>query len=164
MPYWFAAMAGIVLLTGLNIFAVAAMPDVFAGLMLLAVAMVLAYAPDLPRLEYAFWLAVIAIACLYHKAHLAILAVVMVAAAPFVWRSRATRAAAVGGCGAAGAGRTLCRRPCHAAGDRQAADRHALRAGAADRRRHGGTVSARCLPAAEIRHLRLSRKNADDGE
>jgi len=83
-----AALGGIVLLTGLNFFAVTAMPDLFAGLMLLAVAMVLTYAPDLPRLEYAFWLAVIALACLFHKAHLAILAVVLVAAAPFLWRTR----------------------------------------------------------------------------
>ena len=40
------------------------------------------------RLEYAFWLAVIALACLYHKAHLAILAATLVLAAPLVWRRR----------------------------------------------------------------------------
>ncbi|MES2253762.1 MAG: hypothetical protein V4559_01830 [Pseudomonadota bacterium] len=87
--HWLAALGGIVLLTGLNIFAVTAMPDLFAGLMLLAVAMILTYAPDLPRLEYAFWLAVVVVACLFHKAHLAILLVSLVVAAPFLWRRHA---------------------------------------------------------------------------
>lgn len=84
----FAVLGGVVLLTGLNFFAVAAMPDLFAGLMLLAVAVVLAYAPQMPRLEYAFWLAVIVLAGLYHKAHLAILAVTLAVAALLVWRQR----------------------------------------------------------------------------
>ncbi len=70
---WFAALGGIVLLTGFNIFAMTAMPDLFAGLMLLSAAVLLAYAPVLPRLEYVFWLAVILLACLFQKAHLAIL-------------------------------------------------------------------------------------------
>ena len=35
---WFAALGGIVFLTGLNFFAVTAMPDLFAGLMLLGMA------------------------------------------------------------------------------------------------------------------------------
>jgi len=81
-----AVLGAVVLLTGLNFFAVAAMPDLFAGLMLLAVAVVLAYAPQMTRLEYAFWLALVALACLYHKAHLAILAATLVLAAPLVWR------------------------------------------------------------------------------
>lgn len=81
-----AVLGAVALLTGLNFFVVAAMPDVFAGLMLLAVAVVLAYAPRMPRLEYLFWLGLIALAGLYHKAHLAILAVTLVLAAPLVWR------------------------------------------------------------------------------
>jgi len=81
-----AVLGAVVLLTGLNFFAVTAMPDLFAGLMLLSVAVVLTYASQLPRLEYAFWLGVIALACLYHKAHLAILAVTLAVAAPFLWR------------------------------------------------------------------------------
>lgn len=83
-----AVLGAVALLTGLNFFVVAAMPDVFAGLMLLAVAVVLAYAPRMPRLEYLFWLGLIALAGLYHKAHLAILAVTLVLAAPLVWRRR----------------------------------------------------------------------------
>jgi hypothetical protein len=83
-----AVLGALVVLTGLNVFAVAAMPDLFAGLMLLAVALVLAYAPQMTRLEYAFWLGLIALAGLYHKAHLAILAVTLVLAAPLVWRRR----------------------------------------------------------------------------
>ncbi len=87
---WFAALAGIVLLTGLNVFAVTVMPDLFAGLMLLASAMILAYGPKLPRLEYVFWLAVIAAAGLFHKAHLAILALSLLAAGGLIllWRQR----------------------------------------------------------------------------
>jgi hypothetical protein len=68
------ALCGIALLTGLNIFAVTAMPDLFAGLMLLSVAMLLAFGRRMPRWETGFWLAVVLIACLFHKAHLAILA------------------------------------------------------------------------------------------
>ena len=83
-----AVLGAVVLLTGLNFFAVAAMPDLFAGLMLLAVAVMLTYAPAMPRLEYAFWLGLVALACLYHKAHLAILAMTLAAAALLVWRTR----------------------------------------------------------------------------
>ncbi len=83
-----AVLGAVALLTGLNFFVAAAMPDVFAGLMLLAVAVVLAYAPRMPRLEYLFWLGLIALAGLYHKAHLAILAVTLILAAPLVWRRR----------------------------------------------------------------------------
>ena len=83
---WFAALAAIVFLTGLNFFAVTVMPDLFAGLMLLGVAVILAYGRGLSRLEYGFWLAVIAVACLFHKAHLAILALVVVVTAAFLWR------------------------------------------------------------------------------
>jgi hypothetical protein len=83
---WFAALAGVVFLTGLNFFAVTVMPDLFAGLMLLGAGVILAYGPKLSRPEYGFWLAVIAAACLFHKAHLAILGLVVLAAAGFLWR------------------------------------------------------------------------------
>ena len=76
----FAAVLAIVLFTGLNVFAVTVMPDLFAGLMLLAVAMILAYAPRLSRAEYVFWLAVVVVSCLFHKAHLAILVLLLLAA------------------------------------------------------------------------------------
>lgn len=81
-----AILGAVVVLTGLNFFAVTAMPDLFAGLMLLGVAVVLAYAPGMRRLEYVFWLALIALACLYHKAHLAILALSLAVVTPFLWR------------------------------------------------------------------------------
>ncbi len=83
-----AVLGAVVVLTGMNFFAVAAMPDLFAALMLLSLAVVLTYSPGMGRLEYAFWLGVVALACLYHKAHLAILAVTLVLAAPLVWRRR----------------------------------------------------------------------------
>ena len=83
-----AVLGAVAVLTGMNFFVAAAMPDLFAGLMLLAVAVVLTYAPSMPRLEYAFWLGLIALACLYHKAHLAILALTLILAAPLVWRRR----------------------------------------------------------------------------
>ena len=87
---WFGALGAIVLISGLNVFAVTAMPDLFAGLMLLATAMILAYAPQLPRWEYAFWLAVVVLSGLYHKGHLAILVLSLAGAAllPFTWRRR----------------------------------------------------------------------------
>lgn len=83
---WFAALAGIVFLTGLNFFAVTVMPDLFAGLMLLGAAVILAYGRGLSRLEYGFWLALILAACLFHKAHLAILGLLVLFAAGFLWR------------------------------------------------------------------------------
>lgn len=79
----------IVLFTGLNFFSVTAMPDLFAGLMLLGFAMTLAYGRAMHGLEYGFWLILILGACLFHKAHLAILAVALAVAAPFLWRRRA---------------------------------------------------------------------------
>ncbi|HEY4275546.1 MAG TPA: hypothetical protein VGM68_08690 [Rhizomicrobium sp.] len=82
------ALCAIALLTGLNIFAVTAMPDVFAGLMLLSMVMLLVHGRELPRWENAFWLAVVLLACLFHKAHLAILALTLAASLllPFVRR------------------------------------------------------------------------------
>ncbi len=88
---WFAALGAIVLLIGLNFFTVTAMPDLFAGLMLLGMAMILAYGPVLRRWEYAFWLVLVFAAGLFHKAHLAILALSLLAGAvalPGIWRRR----------------------------------------------------------------------------
>jgi hypothetical protein len=88
-PLWaVGSLCAIALVSGLNVFAVTAMPDVFAGLMLLSTAMLLAYGRDLPRAEKIFWLAVVLLACLYHKAHLAILALTLAVALllPFVRR------------------------------------------------------------------------------
>ena len=88
---WWIGLLGIALFTGLNFFAVTIMPDLFAGLMLAAGAMLLAHGPRLPRWEYAFWLLIVVVAGLFHKAHLAILALCLVAAACCapMWRNRA---------------------------------------------------------------------------
>jgi hypothetical protein len=87
---WWTCVLGIALFTGLNFFAVTIMPDLFAGLMLAAGAMLLAHGRRLPRWEYAFWLLIVVVAGLFHKAHLAILAVCLVAALGFAsaWRNR----------------------------------------------------------------------------
>ncbi len=86
---WWTCVLGIALFTGLNFFAVTIMPDLFAGLMLAAAAMLLAHGRGMPRWEYAFWLLIVVVAGLFHKAHLAILALCLVAAAGFapMWRS-----------------------------------------------------------------------------
>jgi hypothetical protein len=87
-PWIVAALCAIALASGLNVFAVTAMPDVFAGLMLLSAGMLLAYGKAMARGEKIFWLAVVLLACLYHKAHLAILALTLAASLllPFVRR------------------------------------------------------------------------------
>jgi hypothetical protein len=88
-PFWaMGALSLVALVSGLNVFAVTAMPDVFAGLMLLSAGMLLAYGKSISRGEKIFWLAVVLIACLYHKAHLAILALSLAASLllPFVRR------------------------------------------------------------------------------
>jgi hypothetical protein len=80
-PLWtVGALCAVALVSGLNVFAVTAMPDVFAGLMLLSAGMLLTHGRRMPRWERLFWLAVVLIACLYHKAHLAILALSLAAA------------------------------------------------------------------------------------
>ena len=81
-------LCAIALFTGLSIFAVTALPDLWAGLMLLGAAMILTYAPRLSRLEYGAWLTMILAAALFHKALLAILALTLFVAALFLWRAR----------------------------------------------------------------------------
>lgn len=90
-PLVLAALVAMALLTGLGIFAVTAMPDLFAGLMLLGAAMVLAYGAQLSWWERVFWLAVVLIACLYHKSHILILGTLLVvlALARWTWSERA---------------------------------------------------------------------------
>jgi hypothetical protein len=63
--------------TGLAVFCAAAMPDVFAGLMVLAVAMAITYRHSMARREYLFWLAVIGASCLFHRGHIAVLAIAL---------------------------------------------------------------------------------------
>ena len=68
----------VVMFGGLAIFATALMPDVFTGLLLLALAVLLARADHMTFPEQCWFLSVILIACLFHKAHVAI-AVVLIA-------------------------------------------------------------------------------------
>lgn len=99
----FLLLAAIALFAGLGFFAGTVMPDVFAGLMLLAAAMVIAHALDLSRVEYAFWLLVVLMACLFHKSHLAILALALAAGIcfSFVRRKRARAVLWLAGIGVA---------------------------------------------------------------
>ena len=68
---WLLAGA-IGLFSGLSVFATTLMPDVFAGLLILGIALLLARWPSMGIAERGFWLAVIGFACLVHKSHLAI--------------------------------------------------------------------------------------------
>lgn len=58
---------------GLSVFCAAAMPDLFAGLLLLALSMVITYSRCMGRFEYLFWIGIIFTACLFHRGHLAVL-------------------------------------------------------------------------------------------
>jgi hypothetical protein len=102
-PRTFLLLIAIALFAGLGFFAGTVMPDVFAGLMLLAAAMVIAYAPDLSRTEYSFWLLLVLAACLFHKSHLAILALALAAGLcfSFVRQKRARAALWLAGMGVA---------------------------------------------------------------
>ena len=80
----------IALVAGLSIFCAAAMPDVFAGLMLLGVAMILTYSQAMGWLEYIFWLGLVFAACLFHRGHVAVLAVAL-AVLQFVTLGKKTR-------------------------------------------------------------------------
>lgn len=66
------AMAAVVAVSGLGAFAVALMPDLFGGLMLLGMAIVLAAWGRIPWIERGYWLLLILAACLFHKANVAI--------------------------------------------------------------------------------------------
>jgi hypothetical protein len=75
--------------TGLAVFCAAAMPDVFVGLMLLAAAMVLTYSSSMTWIEYSFWLAIIFLGCIFHRGHLAVLAIMLAICALGIYRQRA---------------------------------------------------------------------------
>jgi hypothetical protein len=65
-----ALVAGTGLIGGVGMFATTIMPDVFAGLLILALAIIAIYRPALSRLELLGWLALGAAAILFHKSHL----------------------------------------------------------------------------------------------
>lgn len=65
------------LVTGIGIFATTVMPDLFAGLMILAIALLLACRSAMPRGEQLFWYLLAFAACLFHKSHLAVAAVML---------------------------------------------------------------------------------------
>jgi hypothetical protein len=83
--------------TGLAVFCAAAMPDVFVGLMLLATAMVLTYSSSMTWTEYAFWLAIILLGCLFHRGHLAVLVIMLAVCALGMYRQRAQQIFVLGG-------------------------------------------------------------------
>lgn len=71
------ATAALAVAGGLGVFTVAAMPDVFAGLMLLALAVMLGCRERLGRAGYLYWLGLLLVCCLFHKANVAVAAVVI---------------------------------------------------------------------------------------
>lgn len=80
-----ATVLALALFCGLAVYADALMPDVFAGLMLLGFAMLLAV-PRLPRTERLLWLLAILVAMLFHKAFLAVGIVLTAGVAVFAGR------------------------------------------------------------------------------
>jgi hypothetical protein len=74
-------------LSGVGFFAVAALPDAFTGLMLLAVAM-LAGGISMSGRERVWWLGIVLLSALFHKAHVALLAVLIGLALLPAWRRR----------------------------------------------------------------------------
>lgn len=82
-----AIAAAIILLTGLNIFVVALMPDLFSGFMLVGSAILIGFSARLRRDETLFWTAAILFALLAHKGHIPVLAVFCASAAVWLaWR------------------------------------------------------------------------------
>lgn len=65
------------LVTGLAVFATTIMPDLFAGLEILAIALLLACRPAMPGPERLFWYLLAFVACLFHKSHLAVAALML---------------------------------------------------------------------------------------
>ena len=65
------------LVTGLAVFCATAMPDLFAGLMILALAMIITYRRSMAWGEYLFWLAVVGASCLFHRGHVAVFAIAL---------------------------------------------------------------------------------------
>lgn len=66
------AIAGVAALSGLGAFAVAIMPDLFGGLMILALAVLLMRWEHMRPGERCYWLLLTLAACLFHKANVAL--------------------------------------------------------------------------------------------
>jgi hypothetical protein len=96
----FAVCAASGLIAGLGIFSTTVMPDVFAGLAILAIAVLLAAFRDMSGRERAFWMALLLISCLFHKANLAASAVLTFLGIGYFWltgRRDMAQTAALGG-------------------------------------------------------------------
>lgn len=81
----FAVCAATGLIAGLGIFSTTVMPDIFAGYAILAIAVLLAAFRDMSGRERAFWLALLLVSCLFHKANLAASAVLIVLGIGYRW-------------------------------------------------------------------------------
>jgi hypothetical protein len=88
--YWFITAILLTQLTGLSVFSVTIMPDLFTGLLLLAFAVVLTYSKVLSRSELTFWVVLALFSCLFHKSNVAILALTWATIAPFAWKTKKT--------------------------------------------------------------------------
>lgn len=64
-------------LSGLGVFATTLIPDVFAGLLILALALLLACRPAMAVGEKLFWYLIVLAACLFHKSHLLVAALMI---------------------------------------------------------------------------------------
>lgn len=67
-----AAVALTGALAGAGAFCSVVMPDIFAGLLILAIGIFLAYRRDMSRTETVFWLGLALVSILFHKSHLAL--------------------------------------------------------------------------------------------
>lgn len=74
-----AAVLGLV--TGVGVFASTIMPDIFAAVMLLGIAMLLVAWRSMTAIERVFWIALVLFGCLAHKGHVAIAFAGLVASA-----------------------------------------------------------------------------------
>jgi hypothetical protein len=83
-----ALLVAIFAVTGLAVFCAAAMPDVFAGLMLLAIAMIVTYGSAMAWPEYLFWLAMTLSGCLFHRGLLIVFVVTLAVCALATHRQR----------------------------------------------------------------------------
>jgi hypothetical protein len=76
-PAWQWLLLLLLLVSGLSLYTSAAMPDVFAGIAILALAFLLDASDTMPRAERWTWLALLLLSCLFHKAILAIVVVML---------------------------------------------------------------------------------------
>ena len=82
-----AAVALTGAVAGAGAFAGTVMPDVFAGLLILAIAMSVIWFGAMHTAERLFWLALALAAILFHKSHLALAAPLLAFAAALTWRT-----------------------------------------------------------------------------